>query len=169
LFQYILGIPAHPLVVHFAIVLVVLLVAGSVVYALVPPLRRRIGWVVGLLAVAGPLAAWVAKQSGQELDKLVRAQGYPAEFMAQVSRHSSFGTRTLYYSLGLAAAVLLLILVSTAVGNRPAVEGETRRGSLLATIGLALAVLVLAGFTGYYIFKTGDTGAHMRWVDFAKK
>jgi len=168
-FQYILGIPAHPLIVHFAVVLVVLLVAGATVYALVPPLRRRIGWAVGLLAVVGPIAAWVAKESGQELQKLVQGQGYPAEFMAQVSQHSSFADRTLYFSLGLAAAVLLLLLVSTAVGNRPAVEGETRRGSLLATIGLALAVLVLAAFTGYYIFKTGDTGAHMRWVDFEKK
>jgi hypothetical protein len=168
-FQYILGVPAHPLLVHFAVVFVVLLVAGSAAYALVPPLRRRIGWAVGLLAVAGPVAAWFATESGEQLQKLVVAQGYPQEFLTQIDEHVRFGNLTEYFSLGLAAAVLLLILVSTAVGNRPAVEGESRRGSLLATVGLAIAVVVLAGFTGYYVFKTGDTGAHLRWVDFKKK
>jgi hypothetical protein len=168
-FQYILGIPAHPLIVHFAIVFVVLLVAGSALYALVPPLRRRLGWVVGLLAVVGPIAAWVATESGEELEKLVVAQGYPQEFLAKLNQHVEFGDRTWYFSAGLGVATLLLVFVSTAIGKRPAAEGETRRGSLLATVGLGLIVLVLAGFTGYYEFKTGDTGSHLRWVDFQKK
>lgn len=169
MFQYFQDIPLHPLVVHFAVVLVVLLVVGAAVYALVPPLRRRIAWAVALLAVAGPIAAWVATESGEELQKLVVAQGYPQEFIAQVVEHSRFGDRTQWFAVGLSVASLLLIFVSTAIGNRPAVEGETRKGSLAVTIGLALIVVVLAGFTGYYVYKTGDTGAHMRWVDFAKK
>ncbi|NUR70309.1 MAG: hypothetical protein HOU81_05785 [Hamadaea sp.] len=169
MFQYILGIPAHPLIVHFAIVFVVLLVAGSAVYALVPPLRRRTGWAVGLLAVVGPIAAWVATESGEQLQKMVVAQGYPQEFLTKINQHVTYGDRTWYFSAGLGVATLLLVFVSTAIGKRPAAEGETRRGSLLATIGLGVIVLVLAGFTGYYLFKTGDTGAHLRWVDFAKK
>ncbi|NUT33157.1 MAG: hypothetical protein HOV79_08795 [Hamadaea sp.] len=169
MFQYFQGIPLHPLVVHFAVVLVVLLVVGAAVYALVPPLRRRIGWAVALLAIAGPVAAWVGTESGEELQKLVQAQGYPQEFIDLIVEHSRYGDRTQWFAIGLSVASLLLIFVSTAVGNRPAAEGETRKGSLAATVGLAIVVLVLAGFTGYYVYKTGDTGAHMRWVDFAKK
>lgn len=169
MFSYILGIPAHPLMIHFAIVFLVLLVVGSAVYALVPPLRRRIWWAVAGLAVAGPLAAWFAKMSGQKLFDMLVAQNYPKEIMDQVNIHLGYGTNTLNFSLGLGVATLALVLVSTAVGNRPAVEGETRRGSLVATVGLALVTLVLAGFTGYYVFKTGDTGAHAVWGSFEKK
>jgi uncharacterized membrane protein len=184
-FSYILGIPAHPLMIHFAIVFLVLLVAGSAVYALVPPLRSRIWWAVAGLAVAGPLAAWFAKMSGEKLFDLLVAQKYPKEVMDQVNVHLDYGTKTLYFSLGLGVATLALVLVSTAVGSRPAAEGETR-GSLSAlaqrgreaaaagstnvvvSIGLALITLVLAGFTGYYVFKTGDTGAHAVWGSFTK-
>lgn len=169
MFSYILGIPAHPLIIHFAIVFLVLLVVGSAVYALVPPLRRRIWWAVAGLAVAGPLAAWFAKMSGEKLFDMLVAQNYPKEIMDQVNIHLGYGTNTLNFSLGLGVATLALVLVSTAVGNRPAVEGETRRGSLVATVGLALVTLVLAGFTGYYVFKTGDTGAHAVWGSFEKK
>jgi uncharacterized membrane protein len=168
-FSYILGIPAHPLLIHFAIVFVVLLVAGSAVYALVPPLRPKIAWAVVLLAVAGPLAAFFARQSGQALRTMLIEQKYPAQIIDQVSTHQRYGNLTFYFSLGLGAAALLLVLVQVAVGRRPAPEGASRRSSLIATVGLGLVVLVLAGFTGYYIFKTGDTGAHMVWASFQKK
>jgi uncharacterized membrane protein len=176
-FDYILGIPAHPLMVHFAIVFLVLLVAGAAVYALVPPLRRRIWWAVAGLAVAGPLAAWFAKMSGEKLFNMLVAQNYPKEIMDQVNTHLSYGGKTLNFSLGLGAATLVLVLMSSpltrgdgsGIGNRPTPEGETRRGSMFATIGLSLIVLVLAGFTGYYVFKTGDTGAHAVWGSFTQK
>jgi len=186
-FDYILGIPAHPLMIHFAIVFLVLLVAGAAVYALVPPLRRRIWWAVAGLAVAGPLAAWFAKLSGEKLFNMLVAQNYPKEIMDQVNTHLTYGGKTLYFSLGLGAATLVLVLMSSplarggreatpagrgdgsAIGNRPASEGETRRASMFATIGLSIVVLVLAGFTGYYVFKTGDTGAHAVWGSFTEK
>jgi uncharacterized membrane protein len=168
-FDYILGIPAHPLFVHFAIVFLVLLVVGAAVYALVPPLRRRIWWAVGALAVVGPLGAYIAKLSGEQLFNMLVAQNYPKEIMDQVNVHLGYGEKTVKYSLGLGAATLLLVIVSIAIGNRPAPEGETRKGSMIATVGLSIVVLVLAGFTGYYVFKTGDAGAHAVWGSFQKK
>jgi hypothetical protein len=186
-FSYILGIPAHPLIIHFAIVFVALLVAGAAVYALVPPLRRRIWWAVAGLAVAGPLAAWFAKLSGEHLFNMLVAQNYPKEIMDQVNIHLGYGGTTLNFSLGLGVATLALVALSlplarggretssagraddAAIGDRPAPDGENRRGSLIITIGLSLVTLVLAGFTGYYLFKTGDTGAHAVWGSFTKK
>ncbi len=185
MFKYILGIPAHPLFVHFAIVFLVLLVAGSAVYALVPPFRRRIWWAVAGLAAVGPLCAWFATQSGEELYNMLVAQNYPKEIMDQVDKHLNYGNTTFNFSLGLGAATLVLVLVSmplarrgrgatpagtdeAATGNGPTPQGQTHRGSMIATIGLSLVVLVLAGFTGYYIFKTGDAGSHAVWGSFTK-
>lgn len=167
MFEYILGIPAHPLFVHFAIVFLVLLVTGAAIYALVPPLRRASWWAVAGLAVAGPVGAYFAKESGEKLFDMLVAKSYPKEIMDQVNTHLAYGDTTFNFSLGLGAATLLLVFVSI-FGDRMAPAGKTRRGSLYATIVLSLAVLVLAGFTGYYAFKTGDTGSHIVWGSFAK-
>lgn len=184
MFDYILGIPAHPLMVHFAIVFLVLLVAGSAVYALVPPLRRRIWWAVAALAVAGPLGAYFAKLSGEELYDMLVAQNYPKEIMQQVDTHLNYGESTFDYSLGLGAATLVLVALSLVLarGGRdaaPAVSADDSapaapaakagRVPLIASIGLSLVVLVLAGFTGYYVFKTGDAGANAVWGSFTEK
>lgn len=168
MFEYILGIPAHPLFVHFAIVFLMLLVAGAAVYALVPPLRQRIWWAVAGLAVVGPLCAYFAKESGSRLLNMLIAQKYPKEIIDQVNIHMGFGTTTFNYSLGLGAATLVLVVVATFIANRPVAEGGSRRGWTFATIGLSLVVLVLAGITGYYVFKTGDAGSHAVWGSFTK-
>ena len=52
MFDRISGLPAHPLIVHAAVVLVPLLALGAIVYAVVPPLRKHFRWAVGLLAIA---------------------------------------------------------------------------------------------------------------------
>ena len=51
---------------------------------------------------------------------------------------------------------------SAPVGAR---AGEAGGGTVATVIGLALTVLILGvgGVTGFYIFKAGDSGAHMVW------
>ena len=64
MFTTILGIPAHPLLVHFAVVFVPLLIGVAVVYTLWPAARSRLDWALALLAVVAPFAAWFARISG---------------------------------------------------------------------------------------------------------
>jgi len=170
-FDYILGLPAHPLIIHFAVVLVAGLVAGAAVYALVPPLRRRIWWAVGGLAVISPFCVWFAKLSGEHLFNMLVAQKYPKEIMDQVNIHLGYGNTLLRWTVGLGLAALVLVLMSSPLmpAGREAPEGGARRGSQIATIGLSLVTLVLAGITGYYLFKTGDAGSHAVWGSFPKK
>ena len=171
MFNEINGIPAHPLLVHFAVVFVLLLVAGSVVYAVVPFLRRRIGWAVIALAIVAPACAWFAKEAGESLRAARFAQpGLPADIIADLDDHQRFGELTEYFTLGLGVATLLLVLVSVARGRVPVAEGgdgepmpKRNTGALIATVGLSAVVLVLAGLTAYYIYETGDSGARMVW------
>ncbi|MBB5870472.1 putative membrane protein [Allocatelliglobosispora scoriae] len=171
MFNEINGIPAHPLLVHFAVVFVLLLVVGSVVYALVPFLRKRIGWAVVALAIVAPVCAWFAKEAGESLRAARFAvPGLPANIVAGLDDHQRFGELTEYFSLGLGVATLLLVLVSTARGRATVAEGgdgepmpKRSTGALIATVGLSIVVVVLAGFTAYYIYKTGDSGAKLVW------
>lgn len=154
MFDELLGLPAHPLLVHAAVVFVPLLAVAGVVYALMPRVRGRIGWAAVLLAVAAPVAAYVAKLSGEQLEERLIAANYGPEILAQVEDHQGYGDLTVYFSAGLGLATLLLVFATSARARRmPAVVGWL----------LAAAVIVLAGFTGYFVFKTGDTGANAVW------
>jgi uncharacterized membrane protein len=158
-FNEIMGVPTHPLLVHAAVVFVPLLCLLSVVYALVPAPRVRgaVGWAAGLLSIGAPLAAWFATLSGTELEKRLVAQNFGQEILNQVKVHRDFGNRTWWFSMGLGGVTLLLILVSSARSRR------SRGLPALVSVIFALAILALAGITAYYVFKTGDTGAKAVW------
>lgn len=36
----------------------------------------------------------------------------------------------------------------------------------VASLGLAVVVIALAAISGYYVYKTGDSGAHVVWGSF---
>jgi hypothetical protein len=142
------GLPMHPLVVHAAVVFVPLLALAALAYAFVPALRARVGWVAALLAVAAPAAAFVSMQSGSAWYE-TRYAGAPAEATRAVHAHAEFGQMTFFFSLGLGVVTGVLL-------------GLTRGGQRLpkvAELGLAVVVLGLAIATGYYVFRTGDSGA----------
>lgn len=149
MFDQINGLPVHVLIVHAAVVFVPLLALCAVLYAVVPKLRNRLGWVAALLALAAPVVAFVAMQSGKAFYD--RKYGdVPAEAVQNVQQHASFGTRTFWFTLGLGVATALLVFLTG------------RRGRALpkaAEAVLIVAVVALALVAGYYVFKTGDSGA----------
>ncbi|AEA23757.1 hypothetical protein Psed_1518 [Pseudonocardia dioxanivorans CB1190] len=61
------GIPAHPLVVHAAVVLLPLAAIGAVVVALRPSLRRSLGIPLALVTIVGVLAVPIATRTGDQL------------------------------------------------------------------------------------------------------
>ncbi|GHJ50394.1 hypothetical protein Cs7R123_77360 [Catellatospora sp. TT07R-123] len=158
MFNELLGLPAHPLLVHAAVIFGPLLVLSVVVYSLVPPARRFLGWTVVALAVAAPAALWFAKLSGEELLKTLIAKNYPQEIISQVGTHAKFGDVAAWTGTALGVLSLFLVLICTAAGKKPATPA-----SRSLTYGIVVISLLVAGATGYYVFKTGDTGAHIVW------
>lgn len=69
------GLPAHPLVVHAAVVLVPLAALAFVATGWRAAWRQTYYLPITLLAVAGSVASWVAKQTGESLQETVRAAG----------------------------------------------------------------------------------------------
>ncbi len=149
MFDQVNGLPMHVLVVHAAVVFVPLLALSAVLYALVPRLRDRLGWVAALLAVGAPAVALVAMLSGSAFYD--RKYGdVPEDALANVQQHASFGTRTFWFTLGLGVATGLLLLLTG------------RRGRALpkpVEVGLTVVVIALAAVAGWYVFQTGDSGA----------
>jgi hypothetical protein len=153
-----LGLPAHPLIVHAAVVFGPLLAGAVLAYALVPPFRKYLAWVVLALGVIGPSALWLAKLSGDAfLDRQTKAGAGP-EFAAQLVQHSGYGERAAWFGTGLGVLGILLVLVVTAAGRKP-----SSTGSQILTYGIALLGIVAAGFTLFYVIRAGHTGAQNVW------
>jgi hypothetical protein len=153
-FDKLLGLPAHPLLVHAAVMFIPLLIAGSVVYGLFPQVRSRTAWAVAALAVAAPFAALFAKLSGDKLRQRLTNQGLAGQTLSRVNEHRSLGNLTLWFAIGLGATTLLMMYM------------VSRRASMLpswSTIVIRVVVLALAGTSAYYIFWTGHSGARAVW------
>jgi hypothetical protein len=170
-FDEFMGIPAHPLLVHAAVVFVPLLIVAAAVYALVPVVRRWIAWAVVGLAVVSPFAVWVATLSGNALRERLAQQGASPDILAWIDEHRDFGDATLWATILLSVLTLLMVGSVVAKGRRPAAADgpaghaapRSGRPALIVTIVLAIAVLGAAGAGGYYVFKTGDSGARAVW------
>lgn len=171
MFEEILGIPAHPLLVHAAVVFVPLQILAALAYALVPFVRRYIVWFVVGIAVIAPITVFTAKLSGDAFRaRKIRIGQASDELLARIDQHSSFGVRTLYASLILSVLMILMLFAQTrsrrGVGSPPggAETSTPGKGSMVLGIILTVAVLGAGATAGYFVFKTGDSGAKMVWT-----
>ncbi|MFY1675045.1 hypothetical protein ACN27G_34760 [Plantactinospora sp. WMMB334] len=155
MFREVMGLPAHALLVHAAVVFVPLLALVATGYAVLPRFRGRLDWAAGVLAVAAPLAAFFAVRSGEELRDVLIANNYPPEILQMVTEHEGYGELTLWWSSALGALTILLLVVT----------GPRARRSVPGWLGLLLGVgvVVLAGISVWYVYLTGDTGAEAVW------
>lgn len=151
LFDTVMGLPMHPLVVHVAVVLLPLSALGLIALVIVPRWRGSFGWLVlGGLAV-GTAGAFIAKESGEALSKRV---GLPQE-------HADWGDK-----LPLLAAALFLVAVvwfwldrrSRRASSSDASGAPNVLTRLLGALAIVLAVAA-AGLT----VVVGHSGATAVW------
>jgi uncharacterized membrane protein len=153
-FDQIGGLPVHALVIHVAVVFVPLLAIGAIAYAVVPRWRPRIGWAVFLLAIIAPICTFVAKESGHKLYDRLLARGFSGAGKKILDDHMGFGGLTFWFTLALGIVTLIMVLVSA---RRPTSLPR------VAELGFTVIVVALAAISGYYVFRTGDSGAHAVW------
>ncbi|QLQ39156.1 DUF2231 domain-containing protein [Micromonospora robiginosa] len=156
MFREVNGLPGHVLVIHAVVVLVPLLALLTVAYGVLPRWRPRLDWAVLALAVVTPILAWVATESGEELEEVLESRGYPAEGLQKIHEHSEYGETLLWFTLGLAVVALLLVLST---------KGYARIRDLPRWVPIALTAVavVLAVFALVYVYLTGDSGAKTVW------
>lgn len=151
------GLPAHPLLVHGAVVLVP---AAAIVAALAgvwPAARARVGIGVPILALMAVVAAFLAKESGEELE---RRPGMEA-LHDQIERHSTFADATFIWALVVLVLSILIWASSPTVTGRVAVLGllSGRAASIvLGVLGVLAAAAAIWGTVA-----VGHSGAEMVW------
>lgn len=145
-FDVISGLPLHPLVVHFAVVLLPLAALGLVLLVIVPKWADRYGLLTLLALAGGTAAAFVAKESGEAL----------ASHMGMPATHAAWGDQLPLLSVG-----LLVLAVAWYVLHRRNSSGGRPRSAATTILGVlaALMALVVTGVT----VLVGHTGAQAAW------
>ncbi|MCO1595272.1 hypothetical protein M8C17_08860 [Micromonospora sp. RHAY321] len=156
MFEEILGLPAHVLVVHAVVMFVPLLALVAVAYVGLPRRRHRLDWALGLLAVAAPLTAFVAVQSGEAFTDALVARGFQGPILDQIFEHSRYGD-ILFRIVGPLGIAAILLLVATS--GHPRVP----RLPALVTPVLSVAVVALSIAAVVYVYLTGHSGAETVW------
>jgi cytochrome b involved in lipid metabolism len=146
-FGLIQGLPVHPLVVHAAVVFVPLAALGLILMAFSQRFAGRFGWVVALTALAGAGFSFVAKESGEQLERLVGEPGFD---------HAEYGDR-----MPVVAAVLFGVTVILWLVQRSRLKRGAKGGVLMFIVDV-LAIAVAAA-SMYAMFLTGDSGAKSVW------
>lgn len=145
-FALIQGLPVHPLVVHAAVVLIPLAALGLILMSLIPKFGAKLGWLVTLTALVATGAAFVAKESGEQLEKMVGEPGFD---------HAEWGDR-----MPVVAGILFLACLILWLAQRSWAKREGGNGLMVI---LGIVGIFVAGASLFFVYKVGDTGARSVW------
>lgn len=149
---YLAGLPAHPLLVHAAVVLMPAVALAVAALPFFPKYRARFAKPVFIAAVVMVVFGWVVTQTGESFEHAL------GEENALLEEHAELGdTTSIFTVLTLVAAGLVLW------GERAAAGGKSLAKPLVSGIA---AVAVIAGVaTTAQIVRIGHSGAKTVWCE----
>ena len=144
------GLPAHPLLVHFIVVLAPLTAILAILCAVWPAARRRLVWLVLALAAVNMVLTPITAEAGEWLYKRV-------EESELLEKHEHLGETMIYFSIALLVAAVLLAFV----------QHRSSRGNSSKALSLISAVLVIGVgvATSAQVYRIGHSGAESVWSD----
>jgi hypothetical protein len=108
------------------------------------------------LAIAAPVTAFVATESGEAFQQVLTVKQYSAHVLDLVATHAEYARAMFFLTAGLGVATILQLLFA----------GTLRGGRLPRWVAPALVavVLALAGTDLVYVYLAGDSGARAAWT-----
>ena len=146
------GLPAHPLVVHAAVVLLPLAAIATVLCAAVPRARRHYAAVGLTFALAAMIAVGLAQGSGEALEERV-------DETELVEEHTDQGESVLPWSIGVTVAAAAVTAAPFVARRRPSIPARTVTAVLLA------GSLVAGAGAIWTVAEVGHSGARATWTD----
>ena len=145
------GLPAHPLLVHFLVVLMPLACVAVVLHAVWPTARARLGVVTPLLAGACLVLVPMVQSAGRAFMRMLNAQQNP-----MVLQHQRMANQLLPW-----AAALFVVAAAEWASWRFVTDGVI--ATRWARIGLAAVSVAVAVGTAVLLVRIGDAGARATW------
>lgn len=137
MFDTVLGLPLHPLVVHAVVVLGPLAAVMLLAYAVVPRWRYGLRIPLLLMSAAAAGSAFVAQEAGEALEHLTAEPGFD---------HAEKGDRAFLALVLLFVVTVVVVLLATPLPAPSRVALATVLAVLAA--GAAVVAVVMAGHSG---------------------
>jgi uncharacterized membrane protein len=150
--EFVDGLPLHPLLVHFVVVLLPLAAAGAVVISVWPAARQRFGWLVVAATAGAVLLIPFTTHAGAQLKARLPDN-------AQINRHEELGNLMLRLSIPLLVFVVALMVVHELSQRREIPWAK------LAMVVLAVLTIGSAVLAGVHVFRTGEAGSRSVYPD----
>lgn len=145
------GLPAHPLVVHAAVVLLPLAALLTVICAAVPRARRWYAPVAVGLALVAVVAVGLAQGSGEALEERV-------DETELVEEHTEKGEQVLPWAIAVLATAAAVTAIPVLTRRRPSIPSRT-------VTAAAVAISLIAGVGATWTVDVGHSGAKATWED----
>jgi hypothetical protein len=146
------GLPAHPLLVHAAVVLLPLAAVMTLVCAAVPRTRRHFAPVALGLALVAALAVGLAQGSGEALEEQV-------DETELVEAHAGQGERVLPWAIAVAVVAAGVAAIPALARRRPSLPART------VTAAVVVVSLVAGAGAIWTVVDVGHSGAKATWDD----
>jgi hypothetical protein len=146
------GLPTHVLLVHAVVVLIPLAALLTVLSALWPAARRRLGVITPLAALAALIAVPLTTEAGEWLQ--ARVARTPL-----ISAHVDLGNTMLWFAIGLFVAALLAWGIPTLLTRNSSKPPPPWVGVVVAVVAVALA-----GASVVQVFRVGESGSKAVWT-----
>ncbi|WP_243766817.1 DUF2231 domain-containing protein [Streptomyces sp. GC420] len=157
MFDTVSGLPVHPLVVHFTVVVGLGAALAVAVAALWPRFRMWAGPLPLALSIATLVLVPVSTQSGEKLEERVKETSL-------VERHAEMGEGLLPWvaALAVGAAVLYWMQRRAARAGDAAGRPASARPRAVLVVAVLIALVGAVG-TGVQTVRIGHSGAEAAW------
>lgn len=144
------GLPAHPLVVHAAVVLLPLAALMTLACAALPRARRHYAPVALGLALLATVAVGLAQGSGEELEEKV-------DETELVEEHTEQGEQVLPWAIAVTVAAAAVTAVPLVARRRPGLPTRA-----ITAVVVVVSLVAGAGAT-WTVADVGHSGAKATW------
>ena len=144
------GLPAHVLLVHAIVVLAPLTAALEILCGIFPPVRRRLIWLVLVLALITAALTPITANAGEWLFNRQH------DHTAILQTHAERGEKMIYFAIALAVVAIVLAILHMR-------EGRAEKRRVGANILVAILALAVGVSTTIFVYMIGDAGAQSVW------
>lgn len=144
------GVPAHVLLVHFAVVLLPLTALLVIVCALWSAAYRHVVWLTLILAAVTAVLMPITVNTGEQLFNLKRNPG------PMLREHADRGVSMTYFSIA-------LLVVAIAIAVLRIFERRANKRRLTINAVIAIFALAVGISSTIQVYRVGEDGAQAVW------